>query len=273
MHLRHRPVNPPLRPHFSPMQNEFLLHRRQPARFRICLFSHDLTPPVRCCRHLPTNSFAASRHSGNSNVKPSANSRLGTTRLLFRISSVSVRKKNAPTSSIHSVAGRATQVPHASRSPFMNSAFVRGFGDATFTTPLICSFAIRNSTALTKSVSCTQETYCCPEPNWPPIPKRTKRSSASNAPPRSGLIVTALLRATFRVFGVSAAKKVSSHRVATSTLNRQVSGTPFSVPPSSPVSSSIARSVALRYLVCRLLLGHTDSCFDELLNRLSHQYC
>lgn len=68
-------------------------------------------------------------------MNPCSRSLAGTTRRLLRISSVSVRMKIAPISSIHSRAGRPNGTPYASRSWRMNSAFGSGFGDATFTTP------------------------------------------------------------------------------------------------------------------------------------------
>jgi len=57
--------------------------------------------------------------------------------------------------------------------------------------------------ARTKSVSCTHDTNCLPEPAAPPSPSRTRRDRAGNAPP-SVLITIALRSATFRVPGVFA---------------------------------------------------------------------
>ena len=39
MNLRHGAVDPPLRPHFTPMQNELLSHRREMCTRRVCHFS------------------------------------------------------------------------------------------------------------------------------------------------------------------------------------------------------------------------------------------
>ena len=81
----------------------------------------------------------------------------GVTRRLFRISSVSVRMKTAPTSSIHRLAGKPMGVAHAFLKSRMNSAFGKGFGDAMFTTPVTSSRSISHCTALTKS---SWSTHC-----------------------------------------------------------------------------------------------------------------
>src|SRR5580698_656519 len=39
MNLRHSAVDPPLRPHFTPMQDELLNHRREMCTRRVCHFS------------------------------------------------------------------------------------------------------------------------------------------------------------------------------------------------------------------------------------------
>lgn len=65
------------------------------------------------------------------------------TRRLLSTSSVSVRRKNVPISSIHFVAGSPMRAPHASRRAFMKSRFGSGFGDAILTTPSIASLEIR----------------------------------------------------------------------------------------------------------------------------------
>ena len=76
----------------------------------------------------------------------------GTTRRLFRISSVSVRRNAAPILGIHSRVGRPNGTPQASRSRRMNSAFGSGFGEATFAgSPSISSRSISQRTAATKS--------------------------------------------------------------------------------------------------------------------------
>ncbi len=69
-----------------------------------------------------TDRAAAPRQSGYVNLKPCSSNRAGTTRRLFRMSSVSVRMKTAPISSIHLFAGRPKGTPQASRSIRMNSA-------------------------------------------------------------------------------------------------------------------------------------------------------
>jgi len=80
-------------------------------------------------------SEAASDHIGNWKMKPDCNNRPGTTRRLFRISSVSVRRKKAPTSSIHLAADRPNFIPHAARRVAMNSALGTGLGEARLTGP------------------------------------------------------------------------------------------------------------------------------------------
>src|SRR5688572_13159286 len=57
----------------------------------------------RASRHRTTRSRAAAGHSGKSKVKPLSSKRPGTTRLLLNVSSVSVRRKNAPISAIQVV--------------------------------------------------------------------------------------------------------------------------------------------------------------------------
>jgi len=69
----------------------------------------------RVSRHSRTRASAASRHGGHLNVNPPSSSLAGTTRRLFRISSVSVRKYAAPLSSIQWRAGRAIRAPEASQ--------------------------------------------------------------------------------------------------------------------------------------------------------------
>jgi len=64
-----------------------------------------------------TRSRAACGQARNSNSNPDARSRAGTTRRLFSRSSVSVRRTNAPASSIHEAAGRPTRTPPSARPP------------------------------------------------------------------------------------------------------------------------------------------------------------
>ncbi len=85
---------------------------------RISRSAFGLTPFP---RHRLTKSFAAAVHSGNWNSNPDCNSRSGATRRLFRMSSVSVRRKIAPSSSIHVLVGRPNGAPQACRKIRMNS--------------------------------------------------------------------------------------------------------------------------------------------------------
>ena len=80
-------------------------------------------------------------------MKPLASNWPGTTRWLLMMSPVSVRRKSAPSSSIHSVAGKPKGTPHNSLKRRIISAFGSGFGAAKFTGPLNASCAITHSTA------------------------------------------------------------------------------------------------------------------------------
>ncbi len=80
-------------------------------------------------------SAAAPAQVGKRNVKPESSKRPGTTRRLFKINSLSVRRKKAPTSTIQRVAGRPMRRPQAERSVRMNSALGRGCGAARLTGP------------------------------------------------------------------------------------------------------------------------------------------
>src|SRR5436190_1988448 len=80
-----------------------------------------------------TRSAAAVGHSGKSKRKPASMSRRGMTRRLFKISSVSVRWKNAAISNIHLVAGKPIRAPQAARSAAMNAAWGSGQGEARLT--------------------------------------------------------------------------------------------------------------------------------------------
>jgi len=75
------------------------------------------------------------------------------TRRLFRISSVSDLRKSAPSSSIHSVAGRPTRAPHAYPSARMKTAFGAGPGAERLTAPANPSCSISQKTERTKSSS------------------------------------------------------------------------------------------------------------------------
>src|SRR6478609_1797084 len=85
--------------------------------------------------HSRQRSIAASRQSGKENAKPLSSRRVGTTRRLLRINSVSVRMNSAPISSISRFAGRPIGTPAAWRSSRMNSRLGSGLGAQTFTTP------------------------------------------------------------------------------------------------------------------------------------------
>jgi hypothetical protein len=75
----------------------------------------------------------------------------GNDRRLFRISSVSVRRHAAPSSSIQRLAGRPSGTPDASRNARMNSTFGTGSGAATFTTPSTSSRSMSQRIARSKS--------------------------------------------------------------------------------------------------------------------------
>ena len=125
----------------------------------------------------------------------------------------------------------------------MNAALGSGSGADTLTGPATSSCAISQRMARVKSSWCTHDTYCRPSPDVPPRPRRTSASSVSNTPPRSALIVIAERRAILRVRGVDAASSARSQAVATSMLNRHVSGTSGSAPPIVPCSSCAGPNV------------------------------
>ena len=95
-----------------------------------------------CARHCWQRSPAASRHVGNRKEKPCRSNRPGMTRRLLRISSVSVLRKMAPSSSIQRIAGRPNRIPHAFRRVRINSAFGNGSGAQRFMAPSTFSCAI-----------------------------------------------------------------------------------------------------------------------------------
>ena len=76
----------------------------------------------------PRISANALSMSGNRNWNPAATRRPGTTRRLLIISSVSVRRRKAPTSNIQRVAGSPTRTPHSRRNTRIMSRFGIGFG-------------------------------------------------------------------------------------------------------------------------------------------------
>jgi hypothetical protein len=79
-------------------------------------------------------------------------------------------------------------------------------------------------TARMKSASWIQEIYWRPSPARPAKPRRARVSRVSKMPPRSGLIVIAERSFTFLVTGAGVSSNAFSQAVATSMLNRQVSG-------------------------------------------------
>jgi hypothetical protein len=97
-----------------------------PDLMEYVFFRHGLHLNPLAALHRAQSSPAASPHLGYRNSKPEPISRAGTTYRLFKISSVSVRKKNAPISSIHLAAGKPIRAPHAARRLRMNSAFGNG---------------------------------------------------------------------------------------------------------------------------------------------------
>ena len=184
--------------------------------------------------------------SGYKNENPASLNRPGMTLLLFKINSDSVRNNIAPTSTIQGNAGNPIGCPQVFRSAAMKSRFGTGWGAARFTVPVQSSCSINQSTARTKSASWIHETNWLPDPCRPPNPQRTNPRNTSNAPPLSGLNVIALRSATLRTPGIVFSKKAASQLFATSIEKFQVSGAPFSFPPSSPVVLSISRSNACR---------------------------
>jgi hypothetical protein len=76
----------------------------------------------------------------------------------------------------------------------------------------------------------------------PPRPWRTRLRKTSKTPPGSGVRVMALRKATLRVWGREDEKKAASQALATSMEKFQVSGASVSLPPNSPVASSMGRS-------------------------------
>src|SRR5713226_2027013 len=87
------------------------------------------------CLQRRHKSVAASGQVGNWNTNPDWSNRPGITRRLFSTNSDSVRKKKAPISSIHLVAGKPKPISHAARRVRMNSALGIGFGEARLTGP------------------------------------------------------------------------------------------------------------------------------------------
>src|SRR5215510_3435067 len=90
------------------------------------------TVPV---RRLLQRSCAASAQVGNWKTNFDFSNLPGITRLLFNTSSVSVRRKNAPTSNISGVAGKPKGTPAADRRALMNSELGVGFGAAMLIGP------------------------------------------------------------------------------------------------------------------------------------------
>jgi hypothetical protein len=108
----------------TPVVSAVLIHYRDPFRQR------------------PHKSSAASGQVGSSNLKPELSNRVGTTRRLFRTSSVSVLITNVPISSTHRGAGKPKPTPDAARSTRMNSELANGFGEARLTGPFRSEWSI-----------------------------------------------------------------------------------------------------------------------------------
>jgi hypothetical protein len=81
-------------------------------------------------------SLIACAASLNEKTYPACCKRLGTTHLLFKISSVSVPIIAAPIVNSQVGAGKPNGTPHALRIAAINSAFLRGTGAVQFITPL-----------------------------------------------------------------------------------------------------------------------------------------
>src|SRR5439155_633294 len=187
-------------------------------------------------------SRAASSQDAKRNVNPLLSNRVGTTRRLFRINSLSVRMRKLPSSTIHVVAGKPSDAPAARRSVRMKSALPSGNGDVMFTAPARCSCAMSQSTERTKSPSWTQDMNCRPSPARPPRPSAARRRRMLN-PLRGSVPMTMAIRiATLRVRPVAASANADSHARATSMLNRHALGASGSAPPMTPVSSSFGAS-------------------------------
>src|SRR5690242_11298909 len=78
-------------------------------------------------------SSKASRRAGNWNSKPDFSKRPGITRRLLMSNSVSVRRRNAPISSIQFVAAKPKGTPQTSRRIRIISAFGIGLGETRLT--------------------------------------------------------------------------------------------------------------------------------------------
>ena len=198
----------------------------------------------RASRHRRQRSSAASGQFGKEKENPAAESRPGTTRRLFRISSVSVRRKNAPISSIHASRAGRLALPHASSQRAhelgVGQRIRRGEVDGALDVVLLdqpTDGADEIGVVNPRDVLAADRRPC------PPRPRRTRRSRTSKTPPRSGLITIAERSSTFRVPGVDGlARAAASHAFATSMLKRQVSGASGSSPPMMPVASSFGAS-------------------------------
>src|SRR5699024_3235647 len=84
----------------------------------------------------PANDAATAWASrGCRNSYPAASSRSGSTQRLLRISSVSVRRPIAPSSSIQRGVGTPIRTPRLSRTVRMSSALSTGWGEERFTGP------------------------------------------------------------------------------------------------------------------------------------------
>ena len=178
-----------------------------------------------------------------SKAKPRSSSRPGTTRRLFRTSSVSVRRKNAPISSIHRVAGRPTRAPQASRSARMNSALGSGFGAARLTGAV-------EVVVLDQPADRADEVLVVdPRDVLPAVAARAAEAAAHQAEQHvedaAAVRAHHHRRAQQRPCACAASRglaRARSHAVATSMLKRQVSGHAGLGAAEMPVASSFAAS-------------------------------
>src|SRR5947199_8380052 len=106
--------------------------QQDPARDRAAGAADHAAAGARLIAVRSDSSRAASGHVAKSKTKPLCGRLPGTTRRLLRTSSVSVRMKNAPISSIQFVGAIPKGTRSASRIARMNSVYGSGFGEATF---------------------------------------------------------------------------------------------------------------------------------------------
>src|SRR5690242_13923498 len=214
-----------------------------PCFVPLCGRAADYFGGVHCSRVFwLSRASRASSSRGNRNSKPAAISLPEMTRRLLMISSVSVRRKNAPASSIQWLAGKPIDIPHILRNARIISALVTGLGAARFTTPLTPSCSSSQSIARQKSSSWIQETNCLPFPILPPRPTRASLRSTGNTLFLPWPRTIAERNAILRVAGVFSASKAFSQARATSTENSSFA---CGALPVSPDSSHAGPNVCL----------------------------